>query len=271
MHYAAIDEPSLPADIAPVVIGVIGLDDPRRAPSAGAERPSPRRHRTRRSDRIAARSGRPTSPPSTMPRPALTGTGETLVIAGAYAWKDTDNTSFAAQWGLPNLPTGSGQVCTGMANAAGCKFSMQNSLEIALDVEYAHATAPGARVLNYMSASTSLADFTTMYNRIVTDNPGHVVSTSWGACEVGSLGRAAADGRRHLRERERHRAVVVRRVGDNGSLDCNNTLSVDNPANSPHVIGVGGTTPTCSAGMTSGVPACGGYGSEVGWSGRAEG
>src|SRR4029079_15607618 len=88
------------------------------------------------------------------------GTGETLVIAGAYAWKDTDNTGFAAQWGLPGLPAGSGQVCTGPPSSAGCKFSNNNSIEIALDVEYAHGTAPGARILNYMSASTSLTDFT---------------------------------------------------------------------------------------------------------------
>jgi len=73
----------------------------------------------------------------------------------------------------------------GTVDVRGCKFSSTNSIEIALDVEYAHGTAPAARIVNYMAASTSDASFTTMYNRIVTDNPGHVVSTSWGACEVG--------------------------------------------------------------------------------------
>ena len=32
-----------------------------------------------------------------------------------------------------------------------------------------------------MAVSTAFSDFTVMYNRIVTDNPGHVVTTSWGA------------------------------------------------------------------------------------------
>lgn len=53
--------------------------------------------------------------------------------------------------------------------------------------------------------------------------------------------------------------------GDSGSKDCSGLVTVDNPANSPHVIGVGGTTPTCSAGMSSGSPARAGYGSEVAW------
>src|SRR5207247_4147998 len=48
-------------------------------------------------------------------------------------------------------------------------------------------------------------------------------------------------------------------------------LTVDNPANSPHVMGVGGTTPTCSAGMTPSSPACAGYRSETGWSGAGGG
>ncbi len=35
------------------------------------------------------------------------------------------------------------------------------------------ATEPAVVIMNYMAASTSNADFTTMYNQIVSDNPGH--------------------------------------------------------------------------------------------------
>jgi len=269
-HYAAIEEPSLPARVADAVVGVIGLDDlAERHPHLRA-------------------AGRVAAPKATLGShccalgpddlaafyddgASYDGGGETIAIAGAYAWKDTDNTGFDAQWGLPPLPAGSGQVCTGPANSAGCKFSNQQSIEIALDVEYAHGTAPGARILNYMSASTSNTDFTTMYNRIVTDDAGHVVTTSWGTCEpVLSPAQQAADD-----------AIVANAnaigqswfaaSGDSGSLDCSNTLSVDEPASSPHVIGVGGTTPACSAGMTPASPACAGYGSEAGWSGSGGG
>jgi subtilase family serine protease len=271
MHYAAIDEPSLPAGIASSVVGVIGLDDlaerrPRVRATEPAEAPwaSIGTHccALGPNDLAAFYDG----------ATGFSGAGETIVIAGAYAWKDTDNTGFATQWGLPGLPAGSGQVCTGSSHAQGCKFNVQDSLEIALDVEYAHAAAPGARILNYMSASTSLADFTTMYNRIVTDDPGHVVSTSWGSCEVGLSVATQQTGDAIFANANAIGQSWFAASGDDGSLDCgDNRLSVDNPANSPHVIGVGGTTPTCSAGMTSGSPACAGYGSEVGWSGSGGG
>src|SRR5207244_818336 len=202
---------------------------------------------------------------------AVPGAGQTIVIAGAYAWRDTDNTAFNSQWGLPQLPVGSTQVCTGRSRSSGCKFSSQNSIEIALDVEYAHGTAPGARIINYMAASTSFADFAVMYNKIVADNPGHSVSTSWGACEAGVSTSTQQTNNNIFTNANAIGQSWFAASGDSGSRDCNNLLTVDHPANSPHVIAVGGTTPVCSSGLTPSNPACGGYGSEVGWSGSGGG
>src|SRR5262249_48018948 len=104
-----------------------------------------------------------------------------------------------------------------------------------------------------------------------TDNPGHVVSTSWGACEVGLSNATQTTDDAIFANANAIGQSWFAASGDNGSLDCNGKLPVDNPANSPHVMGVGGTTPTCSGGMTSGSPACAGYGSEIGWSGSGGG
>src|SRR5439155_23547154 len=112
-----------------------------------------------------------------------TGAGRDVVIAGAYAWSDADVTAFDAAWGRPPLPAGSGQECASPVGGAGCQFDPTQSLEVALDVEVSHGLAPGARVANVMSASTSLADFAVMYARVVEGHPGAIVSTSWGACE----------------------------------------------------------------------------------------
>src|SRR5262249_10326841 len=157
---------SLPGAVAPLVVGVTGLDDlSERHPHFGHVEPA-----------VAPRAALGSNCCHLSPNDLLAlydngttlpGTGETIVIAGASSWKATVNPAFNPQWALPSLPAGSGQVCTGPVGSPGCKFSTQNSIEIALDVEYAHGTAPGAQILNYMSASTSLADFTTMYNRIV--------------------------------------------------------------------------------------------------------
>ena len=269
-HYAALDEPSLPDEMASYVVGVMGLDDlSERHPHVRWVEPAA-------APRAALGPGCCHLSPNDVfafydNTAAVSGAGQTIVIAGAYAWRDTDTTAFNDQWGLPQLPTGSGQVCTGPPGSSGCIFSSQNSIEIALDVEYAHGTAPAARILNYMAASSSDGSFTTMYNRIVTDNPGHVVSTSWGACEVAFSAASQQTDDNIFANANAIGQSWFAASGDSGSRDCNNILGVDNPANSPHVIGVGGTRPACSSGLTSSNPACGGYGSESAWSGSGGG
>lgn len=269
-HFATQEEPVLPSALARVITGVTGLDD------LGRMRP-----RSRPSGPVAAPSASIGSncchlSPNDLrsfydDTTELDGAGVTLVIAGAYAWKDSDNTAFSNQWSLPQLPAGSGQVCTGSGNPQGCRFSNQNSLEIALDVEYSHGTAPGAIILNYMAASTLFTDFAVMYNRIVSDNPGHVVSTSWGACEAGVSTATQLTNDSIFANANAIGQSWFAASGDNGSRDCSGLLTVDHPANSPHIIGVGGTTPACSGGMTPSNPACAGYGNETGWSGSGGG
>src|SRR5207249_2391950 len=262
-HYSALDEPWLPADIAPLVSAVLGLDDL----ATMRARPRARAVPLAVIGTNCCHLGPPDVATFYGNRPELDGREETVVIAGVYAWRESDTTTFNARWGLPPLPAGSGQVCTGQSTASGCQFSTASSLEIALDVEYVHGTAPGARILNYMAASTSLADFPPMYNRIVLDNPGHIVSTSWGGCEINTSSAAQHMADNIFANRNAIGQSWLPAAGDDGSRDCRRRLNVDHPANSPHVMGVGGTTPTCSGGLTPSNPARLGYGSERGWSG----
>ena len=273
-HYASVNEPAFPEDLAPHVVGVIGLDD------LVAAHPHVRALQSAPVPSAALGSYCCSLSPNDLQvfyhnDGAYSGTGQTVVIAGAYAWSDADVSSFNAQWGLPSLPAGSGQVCTGDADADGCQIdfsSTNNSLEVTLDVEYAHGTAPGATILNYMAASTFLTDFTTMYNAIVNDNPGHVVTTSWGSCEAETSLATQQTNDNIFANANAIGQSWFAASGDHGSRDCNDSnLSVDHPANSPHVIGVGGSTPVCSSGMTPTNPGCGGYGSESGWSGSGGG
>jgi subtilase family serine protease len=160
-HFATTVEPSLPSAIAGIVTGVLGLDDlSERHPHVHGVMPAAAPHAALGANCCSLS---PNDLFTFYDQPgSLSGAGQTIVIAGAYAWLDTDNTGFNNQWGLPQLPAGSGQVCTGSTRSSGCKFSSSQSIEIALDVEYAHGVAPGARIVNYMSTSTSNASFTTM-------------------------------------------------------------------------------------------------------------
>src|SRR5206468_9641516 len=110
-----------------------------------------------------------------------TGSSRAVVIGGAYNFSATDVKAFNTKWALATLSYSS--VCTGVSGAAGCLYDATKSTEVSLDVEYAHATAPAAKIYNYMAGSTSFADFTTMYNKVVSANPARVVTTSWAACE----------------------------------------------------------------------------------------
>ncbi len=267
-HYAAINEPSFPDDLAPHVLGVIGLDDlvPRH-PHGRALRPAVVPH--------AAIGGHYSFSPNDLKvfydgSGTYDGTSQTIVIAGAYKWLDSDVTSFDTQWGLPALPTGSTQVCVGSGTDPGCKIDFSradNSFEVTMDVESAHGIALGATILNYMAASTSSADFITMYETIVSDNPGHVVTTSWGSCEAQTPAADQSTDDAIIANANALGQSWFAASGDDGSRDCGNSaLNVDHPANSPHVMGAGGTSGTCP-----GYPACTGYGSETAWSGSGGG
>jgi subtilase family serine protease len=269
-HYASLNDPSLPSDIAGSVAGVIGLDDLAAMHAhvrAGQAVPQPAAQLGSNCCHLSPKDVSKFYNDSK----TYDGSGQTIVIAGAYAWKGSDNTTFNTTWGLPQLPSGSGQVCTGAKGSQGCKFNTQNSLEVALDVEYAHGIAPGAKVLNYMAASTSFSSFAKMYTAIVTSNPGHVVTTSWGACEAGVSSSTQIANDNIFANGNAIGQSWFAASGDNGSQDCSGITTVDHPANSPHMIGVGGTQPTCSSGLTSSSPACGGYGSETAWSGSGGG
>jgi kumamolisin len=271
LKYAVLEEPSFPADIAAFTTGVTGLDNlaEMRSKVVATATVAPSAALGSNCCRFS-----PNDLVTFYDNPSSTygGAGQTVVIAGAYAWKSSDVSTFNTQWGLPQLPAGSSQVCAGRSTSQTCKFNAQNSIEISLDVEYSHGTAPYAVIKNYMAASTSFANFQIMYNKIVTDNPGHSVTTSWGACEADVSTSIQTTDDSIFASGNAEGQSWFAASGDHGSDDCNNgTTSVDHPANSPHVMGAGGSSATCSSGMTSGNPACGGYGSESGWSGSGGG
>jgi subtilase family serine protease len=268
-HYAPLREPSVPAEMAPSIEGVIGLDNlhAMHAHIRRGEAAKPRASVGSNCCRLGPNDLRVFYDNDL----GFEGTGETVIIAGAFAWGESDVAAFNTQWGLPPLAQGSGQVCAGPPGSPGCLFNRNMSDEASLDVQYAHGTAPGAVVLNYMSASTSDADFVTLYNRIVSDNPGHVVSTSWGGCEADSSASVQRVDDNIFANANAIGQSWFAASGDSGSRDCNGVTNVDHPANSPHVIGVGGTRPACSGGLSTSNPACMGYGSETGWSGSGGG
>jgi subtilase family serine protease len=108
------------------------------------------------------------------------GTGQTIAIVDAYDDPNvaSDLHQFDAAFGLPDPSLTKVNEYGGFAPPAA---NATWAVEIALDVEWAHAIAPGARILLVEANSNSNADLFAAVT-YAAEQPGvSVVSMSWGA------------------------------------------------------------------------------------------
>ncbi|MHB8629342.1 MAG: S8 family serine peptidase [Aggregatilineales bacterium] len=173
------------------------------------------------------------------------GGGKTIGIVDAYddPTAESDLGVFSSQYGLPTCTTANG--CFQKVNqTGGTKYPRANSgwaLEISLDVQWAHAIAPGAKILLVEASSNSFTNLLAAEDYAKTH--AKYVSNSWGGSE--SSGETAYDS--HFVESGVSFFVSA---GDSG-------LPAQYPSSSPNVISVGGTTLNFSGGN---------FVSETGWS-----
>jgi subtilase family serine protease len=139
--------------------------------------------------------------PSQQGRRGLTGAGQTIIIVDAYAAQDatlqSDLSTFDAAFGIPDPPSftvvqgpSSPQSSGGSGDAVGW------SLETSLDVEYAHAMAPGANIVVASSASDDNFDINAAEAYVFPRYPGAIISQSFGDWETDS-GMPAAIQQEH--------------------------------------------------------------------------
>jgi hypothetical protein len=181
--------------------------------------------------------------------PSSGGAGTTIAIIDAYntttIWNDL--TVFSTNFSLP-LPTASNFEIYNMSTNIGTNSKWAE--ETCLDVEWAHAIAPDAKILlvqaidNYRSNLLSAVDYARNRSDVV------AVSMSWGENEF--FGETHFDSR----FTSSYGAVFFASSGDNGS-------EVNWPACSPNVIAVGGTTLNLNSDGT--------VSSETAWSGSGGG
>jgi len=173
------------------------------------------------------------------------GAGKTIAIVDAYddPTAESDLNVFSSQYGLPACTTANG--CFRKVNqTGGTQYPRTNSgwaLEISLDVQWAHAIAPGAKILLVEASSNSFANLLAAEDYAKTH--AQYVSNSWGASEFSS--ESSYDS--HFAQSGVSFFVSA---GDAG-------LPAEYPSASPSVISVGGTTLHFTSGKFS---------SETGWS-----
>lgn len=105
------------------------------------------------------------------------------------------------------------------------------AMEIALDVEWAHAIAPKAKILLVEAKTPSGANLLNAINYAALRKDVVAISMSWGGAEFSD--ELLYDG--HFIDKANPNAAFFASSGDNGS-------GASWPASSPNVIGVGGTS-----------------------------
>ncbi len=199
---------------------------------------------------------------------ALDGSGQTIAIVDAYddpdifAALDAFDTQFGLTTSGPSLyeqfgpassfltvlnQNGQGVLLPGTdPNGPG---SDNWETEESLDVEWAHAIAPGARIILVEANSPSLPDLMTAVATAASQPGVSVVSMSWGFAEGQDV--FASDEAAYDPVFTRPGVTFVASTGDYGAADP------EYPAFSPNVLAVGGTTLTLNADNS--------YSSEIGF------
>jgi subtilase family serine protease len=183
---------------------------------------------------------------------------QVIAIVDAYHYGTAlkDFNVFSSAFGLPtesaSSPTTNNAVfqvvyATGRQPKTNCGWAQ----EAALDIEWAHGMAPGAKIVLVEAASSSFADLfkaVDVATGIVKAAGGGQVSMSWGGSEFSS--EASYDS--HFSQNSN--VVYFASSGDTGGVTIY-------PSVSPYVVAAGGTTVT-GTGSTA---------TETGWSGSGGG
>lgn len=154
----------------------------------------------------------------------------TIAIIGAYADADAeaDLAAFDKQFGLPACTKANGCLEQHLMNA----FERDNSswdTETSLDIEWAHAIAPDAKILLVEAKTQSGANLLAAVDYAASRSDVVAVSMSWGGAEFPE--ETSLDT--HFVSK--YSALFFASSGDQGS-------GASWPASSPNVIGVGGTS-----------------------------
>ncbi len=192
------------------------------------------------------------------------GTGQTIAIVDAYNDPDiqSDLKVFDAAFDLAAPP--SLKVVNQSGGTSLPATDADWAGEIALDVEWAHAMAPGANILLVETASDDTDDLIAGVNYARSATGVSVVTLSWGGSEFESFSGGGESATQTAYDADfttpaGHRNVTfVAAAGDSGARD-----GVQWPASSPNVLSVGGTTLTTADDGT--------YESELGWAGTSSG
>lgn len=238
-HFSNATDPTIPADLSAMVVGIHGLNDFSL---------EPRSHRVQ-PNFISARGDQHLSPGdfaviyNVKPLHAmgLDGSGQSIAVAGQTSLEFTDVRAFRSFFGLP--PADPDRILVPLFADPG--YRAADAHEANLDLQWAAALAPNANIRYVYS---NLVMDAVRY--AIDENLAPVLSVSYGICELATSNASMRLLQSWARQGNAQGITWVNASGDSGGADCmrGNTgigaLAVDTPASVPEVTGIGGTTLT---------------------------
>jgi subtilase family serine protease len=167
-----------------------------------------------------------------------TGAGESIAVIGSSDFHLADVKLFRSTFGLP-APT-----VKKLFVAKNPGINTDGEQEILLDVEWAGAIAPGAKILAVIAPNATIGAIADAVQTAVGNNLAPIVSLSFGLCEPILGGAEASVFDSYFREAAAQGQSVVVATGDTGAADCfpqGSEQAVNALAASPWVTAVGGT------------------------------
>lgn len=176
------------------------------------------------------------------------GSGETIALVEAYGYASArkDANDAARVFGLPTLTAANFSVIYPEGKPADPGAADQSgwTVEIALDIQSAHAIAPGAKLLVVAAPGPDNEDLIAAIQYVITNRLAHVVSNSWGS-DAEILAGAAEENAFNavLRQGSAAGISIQFASGDDGDGGLGTPVgAVGVPANSPYATAVGGTS-----------------------------
>jgi subtilase family serine protease len=178
----------------------------------------------------------------------LDGRGQTILIVDAFGSPTVaqDLATFDTRFGIPAPPSFTifcPQGCPAFAPNNTPHGVVSWSIETSLDVQYAHAMAPGANIVLVVAASSSGNAINVAEAAAIERYPGAIMSQSFGIPEIAVHDNNAQIMQAHANYEAARAAgiTVLASAGDFGATNGYSTANAGFPASDPLVTGVGGT------------------------------
>lgn len=170
---------------------------------------------------------------------ALTGAGQTLALFELDTYTPDDIAQYEKAFGLPSVPLENVPVDPADPNFPNTPGGGAD--EVTLDIEMMAAISPGvSKILVYESPNTDQG-VVDQYNQIATDNRARVISSSWGLAENESAESTRDSENTSFMQMAAQGQSIFCATGDEGAYADYQTISVQDPASQPFMVGVGGT------------------------------